>query len=69
MESIEKKLRVCDRIHSKYGFGDLEVGDVKCITADFVKVRCAAYGFGKKWGAIFLVTERSGGRVEIKRYK
>jgi len=69
MEGIEKKSRVCDRPYSKYGFGDLEVGHTIEIIGDLYTIRQRAIGFMKKWGTMFLVTKRSGGKVEIKRYK
>ena len=58
-----------DKIHSKYGFGELGVGDKVVVEGDFNKVRISSYGFRKTWGAYFFVKPAGEGKVFIERYK
>lgn len=63
------KVKFYDRIHSKYGFGEVEVGGSIVVDGDFSKIRCASYRFKEKWGAYFYVRPMSEGKVKIERYK
>lgn len=63
------KVVIYDRMNSKYGFGQIEVGDTRIVEGDFQKIRVSAYGFRKKWGAYFFVKPAGEGKVLINRYK
>ena len=54
---------------SKYGFADMEIGDVRVVSGIYSIIRISADGFRKRWNIWFYTTDLGNGQVKIERYK
>jgi len=69
MNQLIGKYRIHTMPRSKYGFADMEVGDVRVVSGIYSIIRISADGFRKRWNIWFYTTDLGNGQVKIERYK